>query len=807
MNSIIRDFRYGLRMLWNNPGVSAIAVIALGLGIGVTATMFSIVYGAMMRGLPFEDAERILHIGRVDITEEQSNMDTPIHDYLDWRAQQTTFEDLGAYYTGTVNVRGTDAPDRYEGAFITASAFEILGVQPILGRTFLEGEDTPDAEPVALLSHHLWTDRFEADPSIIGQTIRANGEPMTVVGVMPEGFLFPIDQDIWLPLRLDPVALPRGQGTHLDVFGMLRADATVDAAEAEFVTMARQIELEYPETNENLSTRIQPFTHEFVGPEAIALLYVMLGAVFLVLLIACANVANLLLSRAFDRSKEVAIRTALGAGRGRVITQILIEASVLALVGAVIGVILANVGSMLFENAVADTQPPFFMDFSVDAPILVFILGITTLATLLAGTLPALQVTRGNLNEVLADEARGSSSFKMGRLSRALVVLQVAMSCGLLVAAGLMTKSVVNLGNNDYGFDPDNIMTARVGLFPTDYPEIEDRRLFFEDLQRRLESRSGVLAATLTPSLPVTFANNWRITVEGESYAEEAEQPIGNTAAITPGFFETFDVGLLQGRNFNVMDTADSLQVAIINTSFAEKLFAERDPLGKRFSLGDVGSETAEEWLTVVGIVPDLYMNGPLNERPEGFYVPLAQSDAQCVSIAVRTQGDPLSFSTMLREEVMAIDGDLPLYWMRTMAGGIEEETWFYWVFGALFMVFGVVALVLASVGLYGVMSFAVRRRTHEVGIRMALGAESRGVLGLVIRQGMFQLGLGLALGLLLAGLLANLMQMVLYQVEPTDSTTFVSIVATLLVTGLLACFLPALRASRVDPMIALRRQ
>ena len=533
----------------------------------------------------------------------------------------------------------------------------------------------------------------------------------------------------------------------------------------------------------------------------------MLGAVFLVLLIACANVANLLLSRAFDRSKEVAIRTALGAGRGRVIGQILIEASVLALVGAIIGIVLANVGSQLFENAVADTQPPFFMDFSVDAPILLFILGITTLATLLAGTLPALQVTRGNLNEVLADEARGSSSFKMGRLSRALVVLQVAMSCGLLVVAGLMIKSVVNLGTADYGFEPDSIMTARVGLFPTDYPELEDRRQFFEELQRRLESRSGVLAATLTPNLPVTGSNNGPVIIEGVSYADEAEQPIVNRAPISPGFFETFDVDLLQGRDFNIMDTADSLPVAIVNASFAEKLFAGRDPLGRRFAAGAVGSETADEWLTVVGVVPDLYMNGPLNERPEGIYVPLAQGDAQFVSIAIRTQGDPLSFSQMLREEVMAIDGDLPLYWMRTMAGGIEEETWFYWVFGALFMVFGLVALVLASVGLYGVMSFAVRRRTHEVGIRMALGAESRRVLGLVIRQGLFQLGLGLVLGMLLARLLANLMQMVLYQVEPTDATTFASIVATLLATGLLACFLPALRASRVDPMIALRTQ
>jgi predicted permease len=802
--SFFRDIRHGVRMLIKSPGVSAIAVVALALGIGVTATMFSIVYGALLRGLPFEKADRTYAIERIDI-ESGDGVGIPIHDYLDWRAGQTSFETLAGFYTGTVNLRIGEAPERYDGSFVSANTFDVAGVQAAIGRTFLPGEDTPAADPVILLGHELWRDRFGADPGIVGRTVRANGEQMTVVGVMPEGFWFPLRSDVWLPLRLDAVALPRGEGTTLNVTGVLREDIDLEQASAEMSAIARQLADEYPETNGDRTAEIIPFVEQYIGDEPVALLYTMLGAVFLVLAIACANVANLLLSRAFDRNKEVAIRTALGANRRRVIVQILAEAGVLAAAGAVAGVVMARFGVTWFNLAIASSDPPPVIDIRVDAPILLFVLGVTGLATLLAGTLPALQVTRGNLNEVLADESRGSSSFKMGRLSRGLVVLQVALSCGLLVAAGLMIKSVVKLGSADWGFEPEAVFTARLGLFPSDYPEVEDRRRFVEELHARLEGRADVIAAALTPSLPVTGSNMGPIRIEGESYADAGAQPLAHQARITPGFFATFDIDVLQGRDFAVADSGDGLPVAIVNQSFADELLEGRDPLGKRFAFGSAGSEGAETWLTVVGVVPDLYMDGPTNERPEGFYVPLSQADAQFLSIAVRTRGEPLAFAPALRQEVLAVDPDLPLYWVRPMTDVIHEQTWFYWVFGTLFTIFGSVALLLASVGLYGVMSFAVRRRTAEVGIRMALGASSGEVLGLVIRQGLVQLGIGLALGLLMARGLASLLQAILYQVEPTDATTFTAIAGTLLAVGLLACLVPALRAARVDPMIALR--
>ncbi|MGD8816023.1 MAG: ABC transporter permease, partial [Acidobacteriota bacterium] len=501
MSTMIRNFRHGIRMLLANPGVSAIAIVALALGIGVTATMYSIVYGAMLKGLPFDGGDRVYALSRTDITQEGNTMSVPMHDYLDWDAQQTSFEQLGAYYEGTVNVSGSEGPTRYEGAFITADLFDVIHATPQLGRGFLAGEDRPDAEPVVLLSDHLWRDRYGRDPAVIGRTLRANGEQMTIVGVMPEGFQFPMQQDIWLTLRQDPRTFERGQGTWLEVVGLLREDVSLDEAQAEFSTLARQLETEYPEVNENMGTSIRSFQERFVGDDAVAMLWTMLGAVFFVMLIACANVANLLLSRAFDRNKEVAIRTALGAGRRRVIGQILVETSVLAIIGALLGIGLAAVGISLFNDAIAGTGAPYWMDFSLNANVLGFVLGITALATVLAGTLPAVQVTGGDLNQVLSDESRGSSSLKLGRLSRLLVVFQVALSCGLLVAAGLMIKSIVNLGRTDYGFDQDAIMTARVGLFETDYPEAADRRGFYEELERRLQERSGVVSAALVQQL------------------------------------------------------------------------------------------------------------------------------------------------------------------------------------------------------------------------------------------------------------------------------------------------------------------
>jgi predicted permease len=495
-----------------------------------------------------------------------------------------------------------------------------------------------------------------------------------------------------------------------------------------------------------------------------------------------------------------------GASRVRVLGQTLMEAGLLAAAGALIGVALATVGVAWFNGAIAGTGAPFFIDIRVDAPILLFVVAATSLATLLAGMLPGIQVMRSDLNEVLADEARGSSSFRLGRVSRVLVMVQVALSCTLLVGAGLMIRSVVNLGAMDYGFDTDALLTARVSPPAEDYPEVADRELFYDRLLQRFGDHSGVTSAVLMSSLPVAEPPNRRFLIEGETPVELDQRPDANVAVVTPGVFATFQQELIGGRDFNDADTRDGLPVVIVNETFVARYLQGRDPLGARIEFEPMGGGESR-WHTVVGVAPDLFMDGPQNEGPDGMYVPLSQSDMGSIAIALRPRTDALSFVAELRREVAALDPDTPVFDLLTMTGRIREQTWFYWVFGTLFAVFGGVALLLASIGLYGVMAFAVRRRTGEIGIRMALGADAGGVLTLVLRTGLLQLGVGLVAGLLMAMGLAGLLETLLFNVAPGDPVTFGAIAGTLLATGLAATLIPARRAARTDPMIALRKQ
>lgn len=804
MGSMLQDVRFGARMLLKHPAVTFIAVLALALGIGLTTTMFSIVNGAV-RGLPFDDAERLMHLERNNLAEGIESMEVTLHDYVDWRSQHTSFEDLAAFYQGTVNVSGTEGrPTRYRGAFMTPATFRLIGVSALLGRTFREDEAAPDAQPVMLLGYRAWQDRFNGDQGIIGRTVRTNGEVTTVVGVMPEGFAFPIAEEVWVPYRRNPLEIRRGEGTTLEVFGKLKAGVSLDQAHAEFTAIAHRLALEYPETNEGVGVVIKPFVEEYVGQEARALLFTMLGAVFGVLLIACANVANLLLARAVVRTKEVAIRSALGASRGRVISQLLAEALVLCVVGAVLGIGLAQIGIGLFNDAIVDTNPPFWIDIRIDPTVVLFVLGITAAASLIAGTFPALQASRADVNTILKDESRGSSSLRMGRFSKGLVIAEMALSCGLLAAAGLMTKSIVNLKNMDYGFPADEIFTARVGLFEGDYPDAEDRLRFYDELLARLRVLPGVTAASLVTSLPTSGGNRPDFAIEGAAYATDRDYPEAQRVLITPGFFETFKVTLAQGRDFSVQDQRDNLPVALVNRSFVTRFFPDGDVIGRRIRFGRSDSE--EEWRTIVGIAPDLWMTylGD-TEGQEGVYVPLAQSDANFISIAIRTPGSPMALTSQVRDAVAGINPNLPIYWAYPMNEVITNNGWHYQVFGSLFVVFGIVALFLASVGLYGVMAFSVSRRTQEVGLRMALGARAADVLRLIFRQGMTQVGAGLIIGLALAAGLARMLDIVLFEVQPWDPAVFAAIVVSLLATGVLACLVPATRATRVDPIVALR--
>ena len=803
MDKFWKDVRHGVRLLIKSPALTVVSVLALTAGIGLTTTMFSIVYGALFRGLPFEEPRQILHLSRSNIQDPGSNMGVPIHDLLDWRSQQRSFEALSGFYTGTVNLSGVERPERYDGAFVSANTFSLLRVRPVLGRVFREGEDHPSAEAVAVLGYDLWQTRFNGDPNVIGKSVRANGEPVTVIGVMPENFRFPMQQQIWLPLRIDPLKVKRGEGMWLEVMGRLNDGVTIDQAALELKALSRRLEQAYPETNKNLRASLQPFTEEYIGDEPRTLLFTMLGAVFFVLLIACTNVANLLLGRSILRSKEVGIRAALGASRWRLVTQFLTEALVISFAGALLGIGVAYVGIHLFNNAIAVSQPPSWLVIKLDGIALFFVLLLTFITSFFAGTIPALQASRSQLTDVLKDESRGSSSFRLGRISRGLVVFEIALSCGLLVAAGLTIKSVVKLRSVEMGFSADNLFTSRVGLDEANYSNNQKVIAFFEQLQPRLAALPGVQSVTLASSLPGLGDGRRTFSIEGKTYDRDSDYPNVVRTAIGPDYFATLGIALLEGRNFTEQDREGGLPVALANQSFARKYFPD-GAIGRRIRMGD--SRSTAPWLTIVGLVPDA-SPGELGDKEEieAIYVPFAQNPQRFMSVIARTRGDALGVTTQVRETVASVDQDQPIYFVNTLRNAIAAETWFYRVFGVLFMIFGLVALALAAIGLYAVMAFSVSQRTREVGIRMAIGAQTRDVLQMILKQGLMQVTVGVVIGLIIAFFAGKGLSIILFDVQPTDVTIFGAIVLVLTATALLACLIPARRATAVHPLEALR--
>ncbi len=801
--SIFRDLRFGARSLRKSPGLIIVATLALGLGIGVTATMWSIIYGALIKGLPYPEPDRIVVAWETNPSRDIRRRSVPVQDFAEWSAQQHSFDVLGGHTCGTVNVSGTEKAERFDGCWVTPGDLGLTRVAPLLGRLIQDGDARPGGDHVADIGYSVWRDRYGSDPNIVGRLIRVNGIPHTVVGVMPEGFLFPDNTKIWLPFQGDPLA-KRGEGGELIVVGRLRAGVSVDAANAELNGVAKRIEAEHKDTNEGVAASVEPFVKSFIGPEPTRLLYTMLGAVAFVLLIACANVANLLLDRAAHRSKEVGVRTALGASRFAIVRQFLAEALIISSVGALLGAGIAQLGVTLFNRAIADTEPPFFIDIQLHPPVLLFIAGVALLASLISGFLPALQSARADISEILKDESRGASSLHIGRLSRGLVVFEIALSCGLLVAAGLMTKSVTKLRNIDPGFDTQNVFTARLG-FPATYTDTVRQRQLFDQLADRLAQIPGAQSASVASGLPGVNMGGRSVIPEGKTYDREQDRPHVRTLSVTPGFFATFAIHTRLGREFTAADRLGSQPVAIVNQQFVDEHFKGDDPIGRRFHFGSGPDST--EWRTIVGVVPNLFSGN--NEEPWAATVltPFAQDFTNFASMSVRTVGPPMAITNQVRDVVAGLDPDLPIYWVYSMDEALGRNTWFIRVFGTMFMIFGLIALFLAGIGLYAVMAFSVSRRTREVGIRMALGAVSRDVVRLIFRQGMLQLVIGLTLGLALAAGVSRLLSNILFDVQPRDPFIFAVVVAVLATAGLLACLVPAMRATTVDPLDALRSE
>jgi predicted permease len=814
MDALLKDLKSAARSLARQPGSAIISALILGLGIGLSTFMFSLVYGVLFRGLDVPESDRIAILERFDTRQEDPDgTAVPGLDFLDFRERARSFEALAAYRGGTVHLADEGVPDRYAGVWVTANTFDVLRVRPVLGRTFAAGEDRPGLAPTVLLGYHVWRDRFGSDPAIVGKSVRVNGRQGSVIGVMPDGFKWPSNHDLWIALDDDIRAAVRGQGSNYAVVGRLAEGVSWDQANLEVARIADQLAAEHPEQNQAMSAHLVTVSQQQNGGPIALVFLSMMVAVLLVLVVACANVANLLLARAAVRMREAGVRVAIGAGRLRVVTPFLAEALLLAAVGAVTGTALAYWAVGLFDQATdpSRTGRPYFVAFEVDLPVLAFAVGITAFAALIAGAAPAWQVSRADINEILKDEGRGSSSRRAGRLGRILVMVEVAFSVALLAGAGLMTRSMVELSRFELPFDPEVYATGRVALLDADYATREERQRLFTELERRVAVVPGIAAVALSAGMPGVGSGGARIRLEGQTYANPNDRPLTHSDQVTTGYFELLDADLLEGETFGEAHVLDAENVAVVNRSFAQRFWPEGSAVGRRFR---PGTADTIPWLTVIGVVEDLQMQGfappgSPEATADGYYVPVTQSDPRGLTVVARSAPGttPASLGAALREAVRAVDPDQPLFDVRTIAEAAARSSWFYRVFGSVFIVFGIVAVFMASVGLYGVLSFSVSRRTQEMGIRMALGAGRGDVIGLVLRQGLKHLAIGLVIGLAMAAGLSQVVRVLLFGVQPRDPVVYGGVVLVIVAVGVLASLIPARRATAVDPMVALRAE
>lgn len=796
----MHDLRLAFRMIGRQPLTSTLAVVALALGIGLTTLMFSILNGAVLRGLPFEQSERLLHVAPFDL-KDNDDFEAAPWEFAAWRERQRSFEDLAAFYIANANVVGPDgSPERYRGAWITPNTFGLLRTRPVLGRDFDEAAGRPGAEPVVIISDRVWRDRFGGRPDALGQTLRVNGVAATVIGVMAPKFAFPTTQDLWLALAVNPTRLARDQAQSLEVIGRLRDGVTPAQAGAEMAAIEAALLQEDAVEREAVTVEVKPYIEEFIGTETVQLLTMMLAAVLLVLVIACVNVANLVLARAADRTREVAVRAALGARRLQVVWQTLTEVLVLAAAGAGLGLAIAWAGTEMFNRGITDTNPPFWIDVRIDATVLLFVTAITVLAALVAGLVPALRASGGDVAPLLNDEGRGTTSLRIGRLSRLLVVGEMALSFALLVVSALVIQSILNVTRFDPGIATEDVFAARIGLPATDYPDAAGHRRFADALTERLAALPGVHRAALSTSLPPNL-NEGPVAIAGRTYADERAYPRAQVSSVTEGFFDVLRVTARRGRVFTPADSADSLPVAIVSENF-ERAHYPAGAIGQQVR---VVQGAAVVWRTIIGVVQDMQEMDVGPSVSAAVYVPLPQDPVRFLNVLLHVAGDPLAHTAAVRQVVVDLDRNLPIYNVTTLQKNLDANTWAWRVFGTLFLVFGLAALFMATVGLYGVMAFTVSKRTPEIGVRIAMGAEPRDVMAMVLRQGTSQVAIGVVIGLGLAGVLARAMQLMFFQVSPYEPRAFLAVAALLLLTGAAAAMVPARRASRVDPMVALR--
>ena len=799
-----QDLCFGVRTLAKSRGFAAVAVFALALGIGANATVFSLANAILFKNLPFAGSDSVLYVEGVNVRNPQGPDGISVPDYLDLASQARSFQALGANTRVRSNLSDdTTVPESYSGARVTPNTPAAIGQRPILGRAFEAADSRPGSPPVVILTYALWEKRYGKDPAIVGKSIRLNSVPNTVVGILPKSVTFPPEADFWQPLTI--TGAENRQDRELSVYGRLAPGFTRESAAAEIAALAQRSAQQYPGINRDVRMTLRNFQEISIPGKVRSVFLVLLGAVGFVLMIACANVANLMLSRAVGRSREISIRAALGAGRWRVIRQLLIESLLLSLAGGGLGLAIAQWGTRAFDAAVVPTGKPAWIDFSMDYRAFAYLAAVSVGTSIVFGLVPALRLSRLDINTTLKDGGSGAGLGVTGKyLAGTLVVVEMTLAVVLLAGAGLMMRTFVWAYSRPLGVNPANLLTMRFDLPDTKYPKPADQLEFQRQLTEKLRAVPGVQVAAVASALP---SNGSRSTGFETEAAAAGKREVTHFTLITDQYFEALDVAPLRGRLFTALDHSGGLPVAIINQTLARQAWPGQEAIGKRLRF--YNSNLPLPWMTVVGVIADILPGSQRANAHPMLYQPYGQDPlpSRFIGVLARTSVPPASLGQTFRRTVQAIDRDLPVQEVSTMQDLIALERWPLRVFGAMFAIFAGIALLLATVGLYAVVAYGVSRRTHEIGVRVALGASDGTILRMVFSTGMRQAGIGLMLGLAAAFGVTRVLSAILVGVSPTDPLTFGAVSAVLLAGAALGCAVPARRAMRVDPAIALRHQ
>ena len=790
-------------MTGKKPWFSAAIVATLALGMGVNTTVFSLVNAVLYKPLPFPGGDRLVMVSAANVSANRDTVSVSYAEFRDLRHSSTSFEHLEAFsgFAATLGERG-NPPDRFRGMRITPGMFDMLRTHPIVGRGFVAADEQPGAVQVVLIGYGVWKDRYAKDPGVIGRDVRLNEKRAVIVGVMPEGFKFPNNEDLWTAII--PDSAEKRNIRDYRMIGILKEHRSISEARADVGLIYKRLEKDYPDTNKDYSASIQTFHQAMNGGPIRLVFLLMLGAVAFVLLIACANVANMLLSRAMERTREVSIRTAMGASRWRIVRQLLIECLLLSAMGGALGLVLAQFGTAAFGRAVLDVGKPYWIDFSTNYVVFGYFAGLTLVTGILFGLAPALAASRVNLNNALKEGSRSSGGRRGGYMSGALVVLQFTLATVLLSAAGLLMRSFLMAQNEYSGIGASKILAARVNLPRSRYTKPEDRQQFYDGLLPRLAALPETQSVAIVSATPGEGSFGWRFEIAGNSTPESRRPAVAGVVA-SKGYLRLLGISMLRGRDFEDADGLPGKETVIVSQTLAARFFPRQDPIGQQMRTFD-NEDKPRPWMTIIGVMPDVQQeSGPNRSNDPVILVPYRFESNANMAVLLRTQGSPSALTAGLRNEVQQLDQDLPLFDTMTLAERFSRQRWYLSVFGTVFLIFALVAMGMAAVGIYAVMANAASRRTREIGVRMALGADVGAILTLVLRRGLVQLGLGMALGLAAALAVCRLMRIMLYSVSPNDPITFVSVAVALGVIGLAAIFFPARRASRLDPVNALR--